>query len=243
MNEFSISLLILLSFIYFLGAIVQGYVGFGFMLLSLPIISLFIDVKTAISAGSLFGVLLNGFLFFEYRKSFKIREYILLFIGMILGIPFGTYFLSIMDGSVVKIILAIVLITLSLLSLVGSVKPRILPKWLGFVVGTVSGFLGGAFNTNGPLTVLYLHAIGTKPLAFKSFLAGLFFVSSAVTAVSHFSLSMITPSVFNLFLATSLPALLGIFVGKQLFVRFSALHFNNLILVLVVISSLLLLIR
>lgn len=243
MNEFSIPLLILLSFIYFLGAVVQGYVGFGFMILSLPVASLFIDVKIAISVGSLFGVLLNGFLFFEYRNSFKIKEYALLVVGMILGIPFGTYFLSISDGRVIKIILAIVLISISLLSLIGKVKERILPKWLSFVVGTVSGFLGGAFNANGPLTVLYLHAIGTKPLAFKSLLAGLFLVSSSVTAIAHLSLAMITPSVINLFLASALPALLGIFVGKHLFVRFSAHHFNNLILALVIISSLLLLIR
>ena len=57
-----------LGIVAFCAGFVQGLSGFGSVLLSLPLLALFLEVKTAIPVVALFGVALTIFLLVQLRQ-------------------------------------------------------------------------------------------------------------------------------------------------------------------------------
>ncbi len=71
----------------------QGVFGFAFVLLGMPLLSLFLDMKFVAPLIALFLPLLSGSLALRYRVSFQYRRLLPLVIGTAVGIPLGIYVL------------------------------------------------------------------------------------------------------------------------------------------------------
>ena len=81
-----------------------------------------------------------------------------LFIGAILGIPCGIFFLLEFSDRLIKSILGVVLIVYPVYSLLIKKIPCRPPGWTGYIFGFLAGALGGAFNMTGPPVVFYISA-------------------------------------------------------------------------------------
>src|SRR5690606_21261372 len=103
-----------LTVVAFLAGFIQGLSGFGSVLLSLPLLALFLDIREAIPLVNLMGVILTVILIIQLRAHWEWGKIWPLLAGATLGIPAGVWLLKRMDPVHVQIVLGAVLLAYSL---------------------------------------------------------------------------------------------------------------------------------
>lgn len=210
---------------FFLAGMVPELTGFGVSMTLMVILSFLLPIKLTIPLVAVVSLLVTGIIFFQTRESFDWQRVRPLLIGAIPGVPLGLYFLTVSDESLIRTILAILLIFVAIYGLImGGVK---LPNnnWLGILIGWVSGFFGASFNINGPLLGLYSNnrwwqRWWRKDTTKNVVASYMFFVGIAVV-IGHGLTGRLTDELFQ-YLVWSLPFLgLGMFVGGKLFDKLS----------------------
>lgn len=229
---------LLIGLIILFASFTQGFSGFGFQLVALPLLSLLIDLKHAIPLCALFGFVINIYLIIHYKEHLDFRELKSLLVGSVIGIPAGVYFLAEADTGLIKTILGIVLIIFVLLNITTIFKASAISREWGYLFGLLSGILGGAFNTNGPPVLVYLYLQGWEKLKLKAAITGFFFISSIIIIAGHAFVGLTTNTVLFDFLKLFPFVLLGQFWGVRLFGKVSSVLYNKIILIFLLIASL-----
>lgn len=232
-----------LIMIVFIGAFTQGLTGFGFALISVPLLSLIMDVKAAIPLGALCGLVINILLFLKYKNRIVLREIAPLAAGAFLGIPTGAILLREAHPGIIKIILALVILAFALFSLLGRVRKKEISANWGYFYGIMAGILGGAFNTNGPPVLIYSYLKGWDKNKMKASLIGFFTFTSVVIVSSHAAAGLITKDILVQFLYLLPVIAAGIVYGNHLFSRISAKIYNKVIIYSLIVISLLLMFK
>ncbi|MGE5429776.1 MAG: sulfite exporter TauE/SafE family protein [Syntrophomonadaceae bacterium] len=232
-----------LIIIILIGAVTQGLTGFGFALISVPLLSLILDVKTAIPLGALCGLVINILLFLKFKNYIIFKEIRSLMAGALLGIPAGAFFLREAAPGIVKIVLAIVVLLFALFSLSGKLKTRGINANWGYFYGIMAGILGGAFNTNGPPALIYFYLKGWEKNKMKASLVGFFTFTSVIIVSSHAIAGLITKDILVQFLYLIPVIAVGITLGNYLFSRISARIYNKVIIYSLIVISLLLMFK
>src|SRR5512135_3868979 len=139
-----------LTMIAFLAGFIQGLSGFGSVLLSLPLMVLFLDIREAIPLVNLMGVILTVLLIFQLRAHWEWGKIRPLLAGALPGIPVGVYLLKRMDPAHVQIVLGMVLLAYAIYGLLFRLPiGRVGGPWAYFF-GFFAGGLGGAVSASGP---------------------------------------------------------------------------------------------
>lgn len=141
--------------ILFLAGFVQGLSGFGAVLFSLPLLSIFLDIKTVIPLVALAALMMTLIVLIQLWRHLEWKKVYPLIIGALPGVFVGVYFLKKFDKGVIHWILGATLIVYALYSLFiqKSVK-GIRERW-AFLFGFLGGCLGGAFSAGGPPAIVY----------------------------------------------------------------------------------------
>ncbi|GJQ62498.1 MAG: UPF0721 transmembrane protein [Melioribacteraceae bacterium] len=221
---------IVISLIIFLASFVQGFSGFGFALISIPLLTLFISIKVAVPLGALCGLVVNIYLSAGLKNHFSFRELSRIILGSIIGIPIGVGILKFGSPEILKNILGLFVLAFVTLNLVKLLKPMNVNHNWGYLAGLLSGFFGGAFNTNGPPVLIYFFLKGWDKVKQKAMISGFFLVTSSMIVVSHFISGMTTSDILFDFVKLLPIVLLGIWIGNVLFSRVSTELFNKLVL-------------
>jgi len=229
-EEYNI-LFVAVSLIIFLASFVQGFSGFGFALVSIPLLTMIIDIKSAISLGALCGLTINPYLVIKYRNNFHYRDLVKLIIGALIGIPAGVIFLSDADPAIIKIILSSVIIIYVTFALFAIKKIITLPKQIEYFVGLISGLLGGALNTNGPPIMIYMNLTIKDKTQKKSLIIGYFFITSLIIVTSHSVTGLINQIVFINYLKVFIFIILGLLLGELLFNKINEKSYDRIILI------------
>lgn len=209
---------------------VQGFSGFGFALVSIPLLSILIDIKEAVPLAALCGFVINIFLIIELKNHIRLFELKNLLIGSVIGIPIGTYFLSEANPKLIKILLGLIILLFVFLSLTRLIENKGINLRWGYLFGILSGLLGGAFNTNGPPVLIYFYLQGWDKLKQKASITGFFIVTSFIIVSTHAITGITTGDVMSRFFY-SLPAVIaGIIVGTRMFKKISTEIFNKIVL-------------
>jgi len=156
----------------FAASLIQGSVGFGFGLVAVAALSLFMELKISTPLLALLNLPVILYLSWRLRKSVMWAGLAPIIVAMLIGIPFGVFVLVKADQALLLRILGIVLIASAIRSARPSgpngaspdAPPRTLwESLIALVVGFTTGALGGAFNTGGPPIIAYLYCRpGTK---------------------------------------------------------------------------------
>jgi len=101
------NILILGSIIIFIAAFLQGTTGFGFSLLSIPLLTLFISPKTVIPMILLESLIINIFVLYNSRKSLNFKVILPIFLFSMIGVPIGAKLLLILPDYVLKIVIGV----------------------------------------------------------------------------------------------------------------------------------------
>jgi hypothetical protein len=223
---------VLLLTVTFLAGLIQGLSGFGSVLLSLPLLILFLDVKTAIPLTALIALALNVMLIIQLRQHLEWRRVYPLLAGTLLGVPAGVFLLKRLDTSPIEITLGAVLFGYALYGLTfkGSMQ-RIRERW-AYLYGFLAGCLGGALSASGPPVIIYTSLQPWSKDEIKVTLQGYFLVSGLLVISFQAANGLTTGTVLKLF-ALSLPAVVvGTVVGSHFYGMVREEGYRRMLLIL-----------
>lgn len=149
---------VLIYLIFFLGALVHGSLGFGFPMVTTPLLSFFFGVRFAILI-SIIPTLLNNAYSIVYggRFIYLLKEYRVLAISGIIGSVLGTVIIIYLPAEPFKLLLAISIL-LYVYTQAKEIQLTFIKKnpWSMFVFGTIGGIVGGSVNVSLAIFIIYL---------------------------------------------------------------------------------------
>jgi uncharacterized membrane protein YfcA len=218
--------------ILFFAAFTQGVAGFGSALTALPLLAIFLDIKTAIPLVGLFSLSVTTLLVFQLLKYLEWKKIYSLIVGAIAGIPIGIFFLKRLDKDTIQWTLGIFLIVYSIYSLSYKLSKNGMKEGWAYFYGFLGGCLGGALSTPGPPVVVYTSLQSWNKDKVKATLQG-FLLVSYVTAVFAQAVSGSTTVTVLRFYVISLPALtLGTYGGSYFYGKISEEWYRRIMLIL-----------
>ena len=232
-----------LGIVAFCAGFIQGLSGFGSVLLSLPLLALFLDVKTAIPVVALFGVTLTIFLLAQLRQHWDWKKVYPLCLGSIPGAPLGVWFLTRTETQYIQWTVGAVLIAYALYGVLLKPVARFTAPIWAYVFGFAAGCLGGAISASGPPVIVYTSLQPWNKDQIKVTLQGFFVISGIVVVIFQAMGGLVTGRVLWYFLA-ALPILLfGTWAGSFLYGRMREETYRSILLVLMGLLGLLMFLK
>jgi hypothetical protein len=223
---------IFLGLISFSAGFVQGLSGFGSVLLSLPLLALFLDIKTAIPLVALFGVVLSIFLLVQLRRFLNWKILYPLLAGSVPGIPIGVWLLKRTDVQWIQWAVGAVLVAYALYGIAWRPAPRNTKALWAYLSGFAAGCLGGAIGAAGPPVIVYTSIQSWSKDQIKVTLQGFFVASGVLVVFSQAVGGLVTGTILWYFLA-SLPLLIaGTWIGSLFYGRLREETYRRVILIL-----------
>ena len=227
-------------------SMVKGAIGFGFPLLSIPLISTVWDPKHAVVLVSLASLVNNVGMAASGRGSrATFRRFLPVLIGMTLGTSIGALLLASVPSSVLAVVVgtaALVFATIALLR-PNLAVPSHLERYLALPMGFLGGVLGGSTGIAGPFVVSYTHALKLSKREFVFFLSVLYLLGAIVQFVSYTQLGLFDALTFGVGLASCVPNFLGVALGFRIQDRIDPLLFRKIVVVVIALSGASLMIR
>jgi len=205
--------------IIFLGAVLQGFCGFGYSLLSLPLICLFAPARWAVPVIAVSSLVLNTMVLISSWGKLRLQGFLPLAVTGMVFTPAGAWMLGSLSDSAVRFVIGISVTLASLFSL-SHWAPHMRRTPLGMgLTGALSGLFNGLTTFSGPPAVIYLSATETEKDSFRGNLSA-FFLVLTVTAIPSFVAAGVATSAgivrATMFLpAAALGGLLGIFLAGR----------------------------
>jgi uncharacterized protein len=223
---------ILIVLITFLAGFTQGLSGFGSILLALPLLTIFLDIKTVIPLVALHGLSTTIILLIQLRKHLDWEKVLPLFVGSIPGIPIGVYFLKHMNADTIQLTMGFILLAYALFSLF--YRPVIweIRRAGVSLVGFLAGCLGGALGAAGPPVIVYTSLQPWNKDKIKATLQGFYTASGLVVVLLH-SLNGLTTIPVVWYFLISMPALvLGTYAGSFFYGRIGEKTYKRIMFIL-----------
>lgn len=181
--------------IIFVGSLVRSTIGFGEALIAMPLLAFVIPLEIAAPLVALISSF-NAFLILcrEWRQI-SFRETGAMTIAGLTGIPIGIWLLSAASESLIKSLLALVVISFSLWSLFNRRTLKAIPRQWAPVFGIFAGILGGAYNTAGPPLVIFGTLRQWPPERFRANLQSYFLLGGTTVLAVHITRGAVTSDV------------------------------------------------
>lgn len=157
--------------------------GFGFSLLSVPLMSLAIPTRDAVVVGALIGLALNPWQAWAGRHHIDKAAVRDLTIAAYLGMPFGLALFLVVSDRTLQVILG-ASIVVAVVFLLWQREPSRVDRRLEYSAGFLSGALNTSLSTNGPPLVFALQARHVPPDRFRGTLAAVFTISNVGAIVA-----------------------------------------------------------
>jgi len=153
------------------GSFIFAASGFGFGVLTVPLLGIVLPIKDAIALQLPYAYLVAVVAAWHYREHLAWRAMWPLLVGSLIALPLGVAALQYIPERPMKYLLALFIVATIAVS--GRRFFRKLHNAYGY--GAVSGFFQGAFTTGGPPAMLYLLAACNDARTVKG-TNGLYFV-------------------------------------------------------------------
>ena len=235
--------IIYLCCIAFLGGLVQGLTGFGVVLVALPLMGFFIDIKTAIPLILLLGLVINFTLISQLIKHIDYKKWIFLFLFSLPGIPIGIYVLKYVNSNYLELLIGCVVIVTSLFSMLNKSSSKKLNKAWACLAGFISGFLGGSIGATGPPVVIYTSLQPWDKQEMKTTMVSFFILAGLGILIFYLFNGLITKQILVSFGYCIIPLISGVACGLFIFNRINDTLYRRIINLLLLILGIMLLIK
>ena len=238
--------LLLISTILFFAALIHGSTGFGFPMVSTPLLALSVDIQTAIIYTLIPTLLVNivsitteGNFFQAFKKFWPLATYAGLgsIVGTLLLIGFNSDFFKLLLAFAILSYLAIDMVKIELTWI------SKMPKLSQGVCGISAGLLGGLTNAMGPVLMIYtLESKFTKKEIIQAsnicFLVGKIFQIILFSFASLFTFKEIGISFVGL-----ISVVLALFIGVKIKDLINPVLYKKIVKVILLLISLTLIIK
>lgn len=222
------TLMIVAVLVFVLAGLAQSVSGFGFCMVSIPLLATVAKPSDAVVVGTLLNLVLTGATAAVERRAIDVPTTVRLSLAALAGMPVGLLALRWIPAPALTIVIAAVVTGSALLVLRGwrfSPNPARIAA-----AGAVSGLLLTATGTNGPPLVTALQALGLEQRRLRATLAAVFTVSSLLGVFGFFLTGAFPARVLPLCGAGLLGTLLGGWAGNRAFRRFAPATFRRVVL-------------
>jgi uncharacterized membrane protein YfcA len=219
----------------FAAGAVKGVAGLGFPTLATPLLTLTVDVKTAVVLLILPNIVMDGIQFSRRGAPTEtIRRLVPVLIGGAVGTVLGTRLLIVLPTRAVLLLLGGFVVAFVALNAT-RYSPRLPPTWepwAGPLAGLVAGIVGGVTNVPGTPLAMYFYALGMAKGDFLAATAFTFLVYKLVQLAAVAWYGLLTSALAATSIALTGVALAGFVVGLWIQNRLDQRAFNRAVLAL-----------
>lgn len=216
--------------IIFLAAIVRGYSGFGFSLLSITALSLIFPPAQVIPSIFMLEVAASLHMLPGIWRDVHWRSLLPLILGSFIGTPIGVYALANLPQAEMTLALAVFVLGATALLWRGFALSSMPSGPATLAAGTAAGLANGAFGIGGPPVILFYFASPAGHAVGRASLIAYFMITDVIGLGYFFRQGMVTGQNFILTLAF-LPALLaGVWLGARSFKTADPAKFRKIVL-------------
>lgn len=234
--NFGVAEALIVAAIILFSASVQSISGFGFSLMSVPLMVLVIDLRLAVVVATIIGTVSStsqAWLLRRDRDDRLTRRFIA---SSFLGAPLGLLVFNLVPENVLKIVLGICVL-FGVLVLSRGLDLRTTHHWFDWLMGCLSGVLLMATSTNGPPLVFTLQARHVEPARFRATLNSVF-AASGYLAILLFAIDGKITREAIILAALVVPLLVsGLVLGTKIRARIEADRFRVIVLLLLTVSG------
>ena len=232
------------ALVLFVSTLTRSTLGFGDALVAMPLLVLALGIQTAAPVVALVATTIALVILWSHWRHVELQALGHLLVASALGIPVGLVLVKRLPEPILQGVLGVIIIVFSLYSLL---EPQFVIRQhrpgLAYGFGFVAGVLGGAYNTIGPLVVMYGQLRRWPPTQFRATLQGFFFPAYLFIVIGHGVVGLLTPQVLALY-GLSLPMVaLAIVLGGKLHAAIPRAQFTRVVNIALVLIGLMLCIR
>lgn len=216
---------------------VSGLTGFGFALVSVPMLLLVYEPATVISVNAALAVFTTATVVLDGRRDVEFRSIGLLLPFSLVGLVVGVEVLRVANPEYIRVAVGVVVVLSALLLFRGARLPGTDSRWGDGVAGSVSGVLATTTGISGPPVILLLASRGLEKRVFRANVSLYFVFTSAASLAALYLRGLVEPG--HLLLAALLvpAAFTGKVAGTALMHRFSEAAFRSLTLALILLTG------
>jgi uncharacterized membrane protein YfcA len=229
--------------VIFLATLIRSAFGFGEALVAVPLLALLIPVEVAAPLAVLVSVTVAVIILVQDWRHVNLGSAGRLVLSSLFGIPLGLWMLTAITESVVKAVLALLIIAFSLYCLMSRRPAELKDDRLAWLFGFASGILGGTYGMNGPPLVVYGSLRGWPPEHFRATLQGYFLPASLAGMCGYWLAGLWVPPVTRYYLLSLPLALAAVFLGRVINRRLNRRLFLLVVHVGLIIVGVLLLLQ
>ncbi len=239
-----VAVALLVAAVVLAAAFVRSAVGFGDAVVAMPLLALFLGLRTVTPLVAFVGPTLSVLILARHWSKVDLRAAVRLIIASVAGIPVGIYLVARLPDAPLRTALGAVVLLYGLFGLARPAgRSRAAKGWLAWPVGLVAGVLGGAYNTNGPPVVVYATLRDWPPDRFRATLQGYFLPTGLLILLGHGAAGLWSGQVLGLY-AVSLPSLVaGAWLGEKVSRDIPGIVFRRIVYVSLVIMGAFLILR
>jgi uncharacterized protein len=169
--------LIVVGAAVFVAAFTQIVAGFGFALLSVPLMTLAIEPKLAVVVSTLTGIFVTSWQAFKERGETDKVLVRRMTIGAYVGMPLGLLVYVSVNDDVLRFLLGVAVLAAVLLLAMRFNLHHVGPR-LDYGSGFLSGVLATSLSTNGPPLVFVMQARQLSAVTFRATISTVFALSN-----------------------------------------------------------------
>ena len=225
----SIPQFVLVCLILAVAEMVYVLLGFGAGLIAVGTMALLLpELKDAVVLLLLVNLPAELWVVRSSWRQISWRGVLVIFVGVALGVPLGTWWLRLGDASILLTLLGVFLVTVgSVFLFVRAPRGREMASWISAPVGVLSGVLTGLFGTGGPPLILYYQLSGADKAAFRGHLMAIFLLMTTVRVPSYAVFGLITAPRLWSALAVMPAVILGALIGISIHLRIEESTFRR----------------
>lgn len=202
---------------FFLASVVHTTAGFGAALVAMALLVPILRLMVTAPLVAMIVLTLQLLIVYRYINKLSLHTIRYLLIAIMIGTPIGIWGVSWLDEALVLGLLGVMILAYVAYNIFGQ-KAFVLnerPRW-AFLFGTLAGIVSGAYNSGGPLIVMYFQARGNAPDEFRVNVQTTFIVGTIFVILGHAFKGAIDSTIFIYYFYAIPAMLLGFWVGTHL---------------------------
>lgn len=210
----------ILFVVSFAGSVMQAVVGFGYIILFMAIMPMFLPIGQCLVLAQLGGVLMSTWLLWGSFGKIDLRYILFPAVFASVGSLLGLLFLGSLSTDAYMKALGVLLVALALWMWLFSSRFKIRRSSLsGAVCGGAAGVLGALFSISVPPLVLYYSSNMEDKEGYMIALQATLEIQTAVCLIGRASFGMWPEGIWHLLPPLVLGLILGKFPGKHIYGR------------------------
>lgn len=213
---------------------VQSITGFGFAVVGTPLLLFFMEPMQVVSLMTVGALLLNLMVIYKTRGRADAKVIWPLFAASLFGIVPGVYILKVIDSSILKLCIGILILAVSFFMASNYTVTIKREKLATVLVGIVSGFMGGSTSLSGPPVALFLMNQQQDKEAFRANLVRFFCFGNIATLSVMYYMDTVDSAIATQVMYAIPGILIGVWLGEKAFAKVSPKFFRYLTLSIII---------